>query len=79
MKTYKNLYPQVCAFTNLYVAYRQARKGKRDRAAVASFEFDAERNLLALQEELQTRTYAPGGYTNFYIHEPKRRLVSAAG
>jgi RNA-directed DNA polymerase len=78
MKTYKNLYPQICTFENLYVAYRQARCGKRDRAAVASFEFDLERNLLQLQDELQAHAYAPGGYTNFYIHEPKRRLVSAA-
>ena len=78
MKTYKNLYPQICDFATLYGAYRRARCGKRDRVAVASFEFDLERNLLQLQDELQAQTYAPGGYTNFYIHEPKRRLVSAA-
>ena len=78
MKTYKNLYPQVYDFANLYLAYRQARLGKRDRVAVASFEFDLERNLFILQTELQTHTYKPGEYTNFYIHEPKRRLVSAA-
>jgi retron-type reverse transcriptase len=78
MKTYKNLYPQIYDFTNLYLAYRRARRGKRERAAVAGFEFDLEHNLLTLRRELQARTYAPGGYTNFYIHEPKRRLVSAA-
>ena len=78
MKTYKNLYPQICDFATLYAAYRRARCGKRDRVAVASFEFDLERNLLQLQVELRAHTYAPGGYTNFYIHEPKRRLVSAA-
>ena len=78
MKTYKNLYPQVYDFANLYLAYRQARKGKRDRAAVAGYEFELERNLLSLQDELQGHTYEPGEYTNFYIHEPKRRLVSAA-
>ena len=78
MKTYKNLYPRICDFANLYTAYRRARLGKRDRVAVAFFEFDLERNLFELQTELQTHTYEPGGYTNFYIHEPKRRLVSAA-
>ena len=46
MKTYKNLYPQICDFATLYAAYRRARCGKRDRVAVASFEFDLERNLL---------------------------------
>ncbi len=77
MKTYKNLYPQITDFANLYLAYRRARLGKRDRGAVASFEYDLERNLFELQDELRTHTYEPGGYTNFYIHEPKRRLVSA--
>jgi len=76
--TCKNLYPQICDFATLYTAYCRARCGKRDRVAVASFEFDLERNLLQLQDELRAHTYAPGGYTNFYIHEPRRRLVSAA-
>ena len=37
-----------------------------------------EDNLLSLQEELQNFSYRPGDYTSFYIHEPKRRLISAA-
>ncbi len=78
MKTYKNLYPKIVTFANLYWAWRDARKGKRDRPAVAGFEFDLESNLWRLQEELSEQTYRPGGYTNFYIFEPKRRLVSAA-
>jgi RNA-directed DNA polymerase len=78
MKTYKNLYPRIPTFANLYWAFRAARCGKRDRAAVASFEFDLEGNLWRLQEELNQQTYQPGPYTNFYVYEPKRRLVSAA-
>ena len=78
MKTYKNLYPQIYAFSNLYWAYRAARKGKRDRVAIAGFEFDLESQLWQLQEALREQTYRPGAYTNFYVYEPKRRLVSAA-
>ena len=78
MRTYKNLYAQVYAFEALYRAYRLARRGKRDRQAVAGFEFNLEGELLSLQSELQTQTYRPGSYHNFYIFEPKRRLVSAA-
>ncbi len=78
MKTYKNLYPQICSFESLYQAYREARRGKRERPAVANFEFDLDANLLKLQAELQTQTYQPGKYRNFYIYEPKQRLVSAA-
>jgi hypothetical protein len=78
MKTYNNLYPQITAFENLYHAYRLARRGKRERVAVANFEFNLESDLLQLQEELQSQTYQPGMYHNFFIFEPKRRLVSAA-
>lgn len=78
MKSYKNLYPQIYPFSNLYTAYRAARRGKRHRAAVAGFEFDLESNLLTLERELRDQTYRPGGYNNFYIYEPKQRLVSAA-
>jgi RNA-directed DNA polymerase len=53
MKTYKNLYSQVYDFANLSVAYRRARRGKRDRAALVGLEFEAERNLLCLQVELK--------------------------
>jgi len=78
MKTYKNLYPQVCSWDNVYKAWRKARRGKRGREAAATFEFYLEDNLLQLHRELETQTYTPGPYYSFYIHDPKRRLISAA-
>jgi retron-type reverse transcriptase len=78
MKTYKKLYPQICAWENLEMAYRKARKGKRKHQSVADFEYNWEGQLLRLQEELCSQTYRPGPYYSFYIHEPKRRLISAA-
>lgn len=78
MKTYRNLYPQVCAFENIYRAYRKARKGKRGATATADFEFEQERELIRLRDELQTQTWQPGPYHSFYIHDPKKRLISAA-
>lgn len=78
MKTYPALYPRISSFENIYLAYRQARKGKRARAGPAAFERRQEEELLALQEELQNFTYRPGAYHSFYIHDPKKRLISAA-
>ena len=78
MKTYRHLYSQVYDFENLFLAYRAARRGKRGKANVAFFERKQEDELLALQNELQAQTYTPGHYHTFYIHEPKRRLISAA-
>lgn len=73
-----NLYPQICSFENLFLAYRKARKGKRKNPGVATFEHNQEEELLRLQEELQAQTWQPGAYTSFYIHDPKHRLISAA-
>ncbi|MFQ5858033.1 MAG: reverse transcriptase domain-containing protein [Anaerolineae bacterium] len=77
-KVFANLYPQVCEFENIYLAYRKARKGKRGRPPAATFEFNLEENLVRLRDELASKTYMPGPYVSFYIHEPKRRLISAA-
>jgi hypothetical protein len=72
------MYDQLCTWDNLLLAYRKASRGKRGQPNVAAFEHRLEDNLLALQYELLNRTYQPGPYTSFYIHEPKRRLISAA-
>ena len=63
---------------NLYLAYRKAAKGKRSRRAAAAFEYHLEDNLIDLQDDLAAGTYTPGAYASFTIHEPKRRLISAA-
>jgi len=78
MKTHRHLYPGLCDFENLYLAYRKARRGKRGKYTVAAFECRQEEELLTLQAELQSQTYTPGAYRSFYIHEPKSRLISAA-
>jgi RNA-directed DNA polymerase len=78
LKTHKNLFPHVYDFENLYLAWRKARKGKRGREGAAAFERVQEQELLVLQEELQNFTYTPGPYRNFYVHDPKKRLISAA-
>lgn len=72
------MYRELCAWDNLLLAYRRASKGKRGQPNVATFEHRLEDNLLDLQAELRSKTYRPGPYNSFYIHEPKRRLISAA-
>jgi len=77
-KRYYPLWNDVTAFSNLLCAFRQAARGKRDRPAVVAFTLDLEEELLRLQAELRDCSYRPGTYVSFLIHEPKRRLISAA-
>jgi retron-type reverse transcriptase len=71
-------YQHLCSWENLRLAYQKAAKGKRGKAAAAAFEYYLADNLLALQEELVSKTYQPGAYYSFHIHDPKKRLISAA-
>jgi hypothetical protein len=63
---------------NLVLAYQHASRGKRGRSDVAGFEYRLEENLVSLRHELLSQSYVPGRYASFLIHEPKRRLISAA-
>ncbi len=78
MKTVKNLYPQIIELKNLYGAFKKASRGKNWKPYVDQFKLNLETELFQLQEDLLSKTYQPGEYYNFYITEPKRRLVSAA-
>ena len=78
MKRVGNLWERLVSFPNLLRASRKARKGKRDRRDVAAFEYDAERELHRIRDELQAGAYPFGPYHTFTITEPKQRLISAA-
>ncbi len=72
------MYTTLTSWNNLLRAYRKAAKGKRGQPNVAAFEHRLEDNLIQLQAELVSQSYQPGPYASFFIHEPKRRLISAA-
>lgn len=73
-----SLQEQVCSWDNIFLAYQDAAYGKRGRSATAAYELYLADHLLELQSGLKEKTFQPGSYTSFYIHEPKRRLISAA-
>ena len=78
MKTYKNLFPRICSYGNLYEAWRKAARGKRGSPEVADFEYALIDNLLELEEELSMQRYRPGAYRHFRLTTPKPRRISAA-
>ncbi len=78
MITYTNLYNTIYSYENLQLAWRKARKGKTLKDYVIEFEEDLENNLMKLQDELRTFTYAPSPLTTFIIKDPKTRKISAS-
>ncbi|HLC56571.1 MAG TPA: reverse transcriptase domain-containing protein [Candidatus Nanoarchaeia archaeon] len=76
MKSYKNLYPKLCSYKNLELAFKKARKGKSSRLYVKEFEKDLNNNLLKLKEELETFEYKPAQLKKFIIRDPKTRTIN---
>ena len=72
------LFDAVTGWDNLCMAHSLAARGKRRRASAAAFEHQVADRLVGLQTELENKTYRPGDYCHFFIHEPKRRKISAA-
>lgn len=77
VKRFTNLYEKIYDFENLYQAWEAARKGKRYRDEVMGFSSNLESNLINLQNHLIHGTYTVGRYRQFYVHEPKKRLIMA--
>ena len=78
MKRHGHLFEDVASFAALLAAERRARRGKRSRPDVARFVFHLETNLLELESELRSKTYAMRPYRTFLVREPKSRRICAA-
>jgi retron-type reverse transcriptase len=68
---------KIVDFENVYRGYLEAAKGKRFYGAILSFKKNLEENIFTIIQELNEKTYAPSPFRQYYIHEPKRRLISA--
>lgn len=63
---------------DLFTAYYDARRNKRNTANQLKFELRLEDNLLRLYHQLKNRTYHPGRSVAFIIDKPVKREVFAA-
>ena len=71
-------FDKVTDFNNLYKAYKQAKSGKGYKNSSAKFESMALYGIHQLKELLETRQYKALKYNEFYVYEPKQRLIKAA-
>ena len=76
MKSFTRLYPCVCEYKNLELAYERARKGKTQRPYIIAFEKNLTENLSLLQTELLLHAYRPLPLRDKFIKDPKTRRIS---
>lgn len=76
-KKAKNLWEKVLAWENLLTAAKEASRHKRCRREVLFFNARREENILRLQRLLRAKEWQPGSFREFYVFEPKKRLIHA--
>ncbi len=69
---------EIVSLENLFLAWREFRKGKSARPDVQQFELHLEDNIFAIHRQLKTRTYRPAKYSAFYVKDPKLRHIHKA-
>lgn len=74
-----SLLERIYSWENLLDAYHEAASEKWYRNDVTAFAANLEENLISIQNDLIWHTYKVGRYRQFYVHEPKKRLVMALG
>ena len=72
-----SLLERIYSWENLLNAYHEAASEKWYRGDVLDFSARLEENLIEIQNSLIWRTYKVGRYREFYVSEPKRRLIMA--
>jgi retron-type reverse transcriptase len=76
MKTYNNLYEEICSMNNLANAWKRAKKGKTKKDYVVDFKHNLRENLLKLRKELLEQAYKPEPLKTFILKDPKTRTIS---
>lgn len=75
-KKYKRLFEQIITPENFQDAYIKTRKNKRKSLSYLEFKEYAQLNLELLRQEVADGAYVRAEFRNFYIYDPKMRLIS---
>jgi hypothetical protein len=77
MKRVGRLFDAIVDRDNLRLGFLKACRGKRDRHVVYRFARGLERRLAEMADKLRQGTFPLGRCTQFLIHDPKERIITA--
>ena len=78
VRRHDHLFDRIADFGALHAAAKRAILGKRRKPSASAFYANLEGELLRLERQLRDGSYRPGRYVTIEVHDPKKRLVSAA-
>ena len=76
-RRYRNLIGKITSPRNMEAALRLTAAGKRLTPGYLDFKEFSALNLTELARDMANGTYVPGTPHQFYVYDPKRRLISA--
>lgn len=71
------MYDKIISFENLYQAANEAARNKRYRVPIMRYFSNLEENLANTHNHLIWGSYEPQPHRQFFVYEPKKRLISA--
>lgn len=74
-KTIRNQFDKYLTYEKLMEAHNKAKRGKCRKKELIIFNLKQEEYVMWLYKQLKNGTYKHGGYTEFYVTEPKRRKI----
>jgi hypothetical protein len=72
-----NLWPQIADYDALLAAWREVKKGKASKPNILAYQSNLAVNLSRLEAKLQASEYQPSQHYEFWIKDPKPRLIQA--
>ena len=72
------LFEHIISLENLFLAWKEFKKGKTSKIEVQEFAFNLEDNIFRLHHELKQGIWEPEAYKAFYVRDPKLRHIHKA-
>lgn len=70
---------KISNFDNLLMAFKECSRGKKQKFGYQKYIFNYGEKLKSIENEItETLDFKWGGYREFYVHDPKKRIVMAA-
>ncbi len=73
-----SIFEKIVSLENLFLAWKEFRKGKTSSPDIQEFDFYLEDNIFQLHEELKSHRYTHGAYIPFFVSDPKLRHIHKA-
>ena len=77
-ESFHGLYSTIISRENLFIAWREFQRGKKNKKDVLEFTLEYEERLLALHQSLVDFSYVHGKYHAFMVCDPKQRNIHKA-